>query len=88
MANPLAKQMLNNLAQKAGNLRSEKTHTNSSINIAAHLSQHEEQTLIDLIHLRSKLYPDKPLAKAGERAYTETNSSGMISLAELAAKKR
>ncbi len=91
MANQLAQQMLKNLAEKAGQHVGQEYKTvndESPVNV----NPQEEQTLIDLIHLRNNLYPDKSLVKSKKVEHKNTpvsdSTDRMISLSELAHKAR
>ena len=90
MAKKLAQQMLKNLAEKAGqNVGQQyKTVNESPVNI----NPREEQTLIDLIHLRNNLYPDKSSVPSnnvqGKNRPVGDSTGRMISLSELAHKSR
>ena len=92
MANQLAKQMLNNLAEKAGQNIGQEHKTVNQNKSRVNVNQQEEQMLIELIHLRNKLYPDKPLvtenaAKHNHDAVSDSTYK-MVSLSELAGKSR
>ena len=89
MANPLARQMLNNLARKAGQeIPAEGCRTEDSPAETVRLDTPEEQLLVDLIHRRQKLNPEKPPEKSESDLSSQTSQHGMLSLAELAAKAR
>jgi hypothetical protein len=89
VANPLARQMLNNLARKAGQeIPAEGNRTADSSAATVRLDKSEEQLLVDLIHLRQKLNPEKTPVKSDSGLSSESSRHGMLSLAELAAKAR
>lgn len=89
MANPLAKQMLDNLARKAGQ---QVGMTNESVEkplkTKVHLNAEEERLIVDLIHLRNTLYPSKKTNVASKKTiHQQSPQQGMISLSDLAKKK-
>jgi len=92
MANHLAKQMLANLAEKAGQNVGKEQNMVKQKEITVNVNTREEQTLIDLIHLRNNLYPDKPLVTSKKvehkNALVSDLAGKMISLSELAQKSR
>lgn len=92
MANHLAKQMLANLAEKAGQNVGKEHKMVKQKETTVNVNTREEQILMDLIHLRNNLYPDKPLVtskKVEHKNALASDSTGkMISLSELAQKSR
>lgn len=88
MANQLAQQMLKNLAEKAGQNVDQEHNTVNHVKTPVNVNPQEEKMLIDLIHLRNNLYPDKPLVTSTKVECKNTSVSDstgrMISLSELA----
>ncbi len=88
MANPLAKQMLNNLARKAGQTADARNHASVKTSQGhLNLDQKEERTLVDLIHLRQKLFPETDRKDRDAPPDLQQPRQGMISLSELAKMK-
>ncbi|MDW7672477.1 MAG: hypothetical protein SCK57_01905 [Bacillota bacterium] len=89
MANPLARQMLNNLARKAGQeIPEDRSRAASSPKVAVRLETPEEQLLVDLIYRRQKLHSEEARVDIDSGLSSQPSQHGMLSLAELAAKAR
>jgi len=89
VANPLAKQMLDNLARKAGqHVQMTDEPVEKPLKTKVQLNAQEEKLIVDLIHLRNTLYPSKktnvPIKKT---IHQQSPQQGMISLSDLAKKK-
>lgn len=93
MANPLAKQVLNHLAQKAGE-RGASPASQNEVTPAAQapvkLNPDQEKHLVDLIQLRQTLYPGKERETAQSSSHrgmhAQADKGRMVSLSELAGK--
>ncbi|MEN1759026.1 hypothetical protein [Anoxynatronum sibiricum] len=93
MANPLARQVLNHMAQKAGETGAAHAAPGGTPTLPqapVQLNPHEEKLMMDLIHLRQTLYPGKKMQASQSRREEPMNDrvSGqkMVSLSELAGK--